>query len=143
MMLPAGLQQWLLAYKDILWPLGLLSLAFLVLGVVLLPVIVVRLPSDYLARGKRSVRRRFASMSMGGRIYLLVKNLFGGLLALAGIVMLVTPGQGLISIIVGVGMLDIPQKRRLLKLLAGRPGVLRSVNRFRARFGEPPLQPPG
>lgn len=142
MVLPEGLQQWLLAYKDILWPLGLLSLAFLVVGIVLLPVIVVRLPGDYLLRDKRSVRRRFARMTIGGRIYLLAKNLFGGLLVLAGIVMLVTPGQGLISIVVGVGMLDVPQKRRLLKLLAGRPGVLRTVNRFRARFGQPPLQPP-
>jgi hypothetical protein len=142
MVLPEGLQQWLMTYKDILWPLGLLSLAFLVAGVVLLPVVVVRLPNDYLVRGKHSVRRRFARMTIGGRIYLIVKNFFGAVLVLAGIVMLVTPGQGLISIAVGVGLLDIPQKQRLLKLLAGRRGVMRTINRFRARFGQPPLQPP-
>lgn len=142
MVLPEALQQWLMAYKDILWPLGLVSLAFLVLGVVLLPVIVVRLPSDYLTRGKRSVRRRFVRMTIGGRIYLLAKNCFGGLLVLAGIIMLVTPGQGLISIAVGIGLLDIPQKQRLLRLLAGRRRVLHTINRFRARFGRPPMQPP-
>lgn len=142
MVLPDGLQQWLLAYEDILWPLGLLSLAFLFVGVVLLPVIVIRLPGDYLLRNKRSFRKRFVRMTISGRIYLLVKNVFGGLLVLAGLVMLVTPGQGLISIAVGIGLLDIPQKHRLLKLLAVRPGVLRTINRFRARFDRPPLHPP-
>lgn len=142
MMLPDGLRQWLLAYEDILWPLGLFSLVFLFVGAVLLPVVVIRLPSDYLLRGKRSFRRRFARMTIGGRVYLLLKNVFGGLLVLAGVVMLVTPGQGLISIAVGIGLLDIPRKHRLLKLLVGRPGVLRTINRFRARFDRPPLQPP-
>ena len=142
MTLPDGLQQWLLTYEDILWPLGLFSLAFLFVGAVLLPVIVIRLPGDYLLRGKHSVRKRFLHMTIGGRVYLLVKNVFGGLLVLAGLVMLVTPGQGLVSIAVGIGLLDIPRKHRLLKLLVGRPGVLRTVNRFRARFDRPPLQAP-
>jgi hypothetical protein len=142
MALPGGLQQWLLTYENILWPLGLFSLVFLFVGAVLLPVIVIRLPGDYLLRGKRSVRKRFVRMSLGGRAYLLLKNVFGGLLVLAGLVMLVTPGQGLISIAVGIGLLDIPRKHRLLKVLVGRPGVLRTINRFRARFDRPPLQPP-
>ena len=142
MVLPDGLRQWLLTYEDILWPLGLFSLAFLFVGMVLLPVIVVRLPADYLLRNKRSFRKRFVRMTIGGRIYLLVKNVFGGLLVLAGLVMLVTPGQGLVSIAVGIGLLEIPQKHRLLNLMVGRPGVLRTINRFRARFDRPPLLPP-
>lgn len=142
MTIPDGLQEWLNTHQEILWPAGFLSLAFLVLGLVLLPVIVVRLPSDYLVQGNRTFRKRFARMTIFGRIVLLVKNLFGGLLVLAGIIMLVTPGQGILSMVVGLGLMDFPRKQRLLRRTVGRKGLLRTINRFRARFARPPLQAP-
>lgn len=142
MAIPDWLQQWLRAYEYILWPAGFLSLGFLVMGVVLLPVIVVRLPGDYLLRGKRSFRKRMAGRTFAGRIYLVIKNLFGGLLVLAGIIMLVTPGQGLVSMVVGLGLMDFPQKQVLLRKILGRKGMLRTINRLRARFGRPPMEAP-
>ena len=36
-------------------------------------------------------------------------------------------------------MLDFPGKRRLERRLIGRPRILRSINRLRARFNRPPL----
>jgi hypothetical protein len=61
---------------------------------------------------------------------------------LAGIAMLLTPGQGILSIIVGLGMMDFPGKRAILLRVARQKRVLRAVNRLRRRFGRKPLAPP-
>jgi hypothetical protein len=58
----------------------------------------------------------------------------GFLLSLPGI-----PGQGLLTILLGVMLLDFPGKRRLERRLIGMPRVLDRVNRLRVRFGKPPL----
>jgi hypothetical protein len=68
------------------------------------------------------------------------KNLIGGVLVVVGLVFLLTPGQGLLTILIGVMLLDFPGKRWLEKKLISRPSVLRAVNRLRARFGKEPLQ---
>lgn len=47
----------------------------------------------------------------------LVKNVFGFVLIVAGIVMLVTPGQGLLTIFLGLAIADWPGKRRFFRWL--------------------------
>jgi hypothetical protein len=61
--------------------------------------------------------------------------LFGLLLSLPGV-----PGQGLLTILLGLILLDFPGKRRLERWILRRPGILVRVNRLRHRFGRPPLQ---
>jgi hypothetical protein len=70
------------------------------------------------------------------------KNLAGVLLILLGIVMAVpgVPGQGFLTIIIGITLLNFPRKRRLERRLIGRPAILRAINRLRARFGHRPLE---
>ncbi|HYG08570.1 MAG TPA: hypothetical protein VD835_01220, partial [Pyrinomonadaceae bacterium] len=61
--------------------------------------------------------------------------LFGVLMSLPGV-----PGQGVLTILMGVMLLDFPGKRRLELKLVSRPNVLRAINRIRQRFDRPPLQ---
>lgn len=68
------------------------------------------------------------------------KNLLGGLLVLLGLPMLIGPGQGLLSILMGLSLLDIPGKRALERRIVQQKGVLAIVNRLRARAGSPPLE---
>jgi Flp pilus assembly protein TadB len=75
-------------------------------------------------------------------IYLVLKNIFGGVFVLAGLAMLVLPGQGIISIVLGLSLLSLPGKRRLVRRLVGLPSVLQTINRLRRRAGKPPLQAP-
>jgi hypothetical protein len=56
--------------------------------------------------------------------------------------MLVTPGQGILTILVGLLLMNFPGKYRVERWLVTRPGVLRSLNRLRKRRGEPPFQVP-
>jgi hypothetical protein len=69
------------------------------------------------------------------------KNLLGLALVALGIVLSIpgVPGQGLLTVLVGLVLLDIPGKRRLVLSLARRPWIQRSVNGLRARFGRPEM----
>jgi hypothetical protein len=70
---------------------------------------------------------------------------FGGLVLVAiGAVLSIPgiPGQGVLTILVGLFLVDFPQRRRLERALVKRPGVLLTLNRLRVRFGRPPLLPP-
>lgn len=69
------------------------------------------------------------------------KNLSGLALIMVGIVLSVPgiPGQGLLTILIGLMLLDIPGKHRLARTLVRRPRILRTMNRIRSLFGRPPL----
>jgi hypothetical protein len=53
--------------------------------------------------------------------------------------MIFTPGQGVLSILLGLSLLDIPGKKKFERKLIQQEGVLKVVNRLRARRGQPPL----
>ena len=72
-------------------------------------------------------------------LVLLAKNLLGVVFVLMGIAMLVLPGQGLLSIFVGVMLLNFPGKYRFERWLIKKPSVLRSINWLRRKSRRPPL----
>ena len=69
------------------------------------------------------------------------KNLLGFFLVILGIVMSLpgVPGQGLLTIFIGLVLLDVPGKRALERRIVAIPAVLRACNRLRARFDKPPF----
>lgn len=71
-----------------------------------------------------------------------IKNLLGVFLILLGIVLSLPgiPGQGILTILLGLIMLDIPGKRPLEARIIQRPTVLAAVNKLRAKYERPPLQ---
>jgi len=107
-------------------------------SIAVVAVLLVQLPATYFLdshpRGGRGDQHPILRWAV-----LVVKNLVGAVLIGAGIVMLVTPGQGALTILIGVMLLDFPGKRRLERKLIGRPPALRAINRLRARFGKPPV----
>lgn len=95
---------------------------------------------DHFVVDQSAVARRFKSV--GARIaYTLAKNLLGVVLVCVGVVLSLpgVPGQGLLTILVGLVLLDIPSKRRFELRQVSRPRVLSAINRLRARFGKAPL----
>lgn len=77
---------------------------------------------------------RHPVVRVAGRI---VKNLVGVALLVIGIVLSLpgVPGQGLMTILIGLMLVDFPGKRSLERRMIGRPRILRAVNRLRRRFG--------
>jgi hypothetical protein len=66
-----------------------------------------------------------------------LKNLLGATLLVAGLVMLVMPGQGILAILIGLSLLDFPGKRELERRLVARPRVIRFLNLVRRQAGQP------
>jgi hypothetical protein len=71
----------------------------------------------------------------------ILKNVFGVFLILLGIVLSLPgiPGQGILTILLGIIMLDIPGKRPIEARIIKRPALLAVINKLRARYDKPPL----
>lgn len=102
-------------------------------------LIVIKLPPDYFA-GKEDKRPRvYSHLRPVHLIVVGLKNLLGLVFVCTGLVLLLTPGQGVLTVLIGVMLLDFPGKYRLEKRLIARQGVMESINRLRRRFRKPPL----
>ena len=71
----------------------------------------------------------------------ILKNIFGVFLVALGILLSLpgVPGQGFLTILLGIIMLDIPGKRPIEARIIKRPTVLAAINNLRARYKKPPL----
>jgi hypothetical protein len=100
---------------------------------------IVRLPADYF--DVRVPRQFLAHGNVALRWAIVVlQNIAGFILVLAGIIMLVLPGQGVLTVLIGVSLMDFPGKRKLEARLIGQRLIFAGVNRLRARFGKPPFE---
>jgi hypothetical protein len=70
------------------------------------------------------------------------KNILGVLLVAVGIVMSLpgVPGQGLLTVLLGIMLLDFPGKRSVEQKLLKRPAIQNAITRLRKRFDKPPLE---
>jgi hypothetical protein len=127
---------WLGAHEALLWWLVVASIASLVLCAAFLPVVLVRLPVDYF-----SPHRPHAPWprTLLGWLTRIASNVAGVVFVCAGVAMLVLPGQGLLTIFVGLLLLEFPGKRRLERGIVARPAIRRFVDRIRGRRGRPPF----
>lgn len=135
--------EWLAANGGLLGWLAFASVVMFVGSLLLVPVLVARIPADYFLR-ERGAGTRFSRHHPLLRLTLVVvRNLLGGVLLLAGIAMLFLPGQGVLTILIGVMLMDFPWKFELERRIVRTPTVLRSINWLRERASRPPLEVPG
>ncbi|MBA3765804.1 MAG: hypothetical protein H0W99_02215 [Acidobacteria bacterium] len=106
----------------------------------LVSLMLVRLPATYFhSSHDRSLWvDRHRAVRWSGMI---MKNLIGVVLIILGVIMSLpgVPGQGILTILLGLMLLDVPGKRSWEQKLVKRPKVLRTINQLRGKFGKPPL----
>ena len=117
-----------------------ISLATFVVSAVALPWLLTRLPEDYFDETSPIAHPPWPRHRALYWAWRLLKNLLGAGLLEAGCVMLITPGQGILTIMAGLWLADLPGKRRWERYLIGRPKVLASINWIRQKSGQPPLR---
>jgi hypothetical protein len=117
--------------------LGIISAITFVLSLLLLPWFIARIPADYFTR-QRDPHRWHVLLQPRA----ILRNLLALPVLLAGIAMLVLPGQGLLTIMIALGMMIFPGKFELEKWIVTRKGVLKAVNWIRKQSQHPPLQAP-
>jgi len=116
------------------------SLFTLLAVLVAVPWIVRRLPADYFSEPRRHPLDR--RVGLWGVLLAGLKNLLGALLVAMGIIMLFTPGQGLLTLLAGLLLMNFPGKYRLEQALVAREQVFRGLNWMRRRHGLPPFEAP-
>ena len=95
------------------------------------------IPSDYFIR--KDVSRFKTNNPLLWYLVLLIKNILGYSLIIGGIMMLVLPGQGLFTIIIGLMLSNYPGKYYIEKRFVEIPAVFKSINWLRAKSNKPPI----
>jgi purine-cytosine permease-like protein len=134
--------EWIRGHELALWWMGTLSLVMFLASLILIPMLVVHIPPDYFLRKKRKLANLQGRYSVIGLTGIVIKNILGIVFVLAGLAMLILPGQGVITILIGVMMLNFPGKLALEKRIVQEPNVLRAINWMRAKASKPVLQIP-
>jgi hypothetical protein len=118
----------------------LISVVTFVGSIGVVSVVLVKLPANYFhsSHDREFLTHRHPVLRMIG---IFLKNLLGLVLVGFGIVMSLpgVPGQGVLTILLGIMLLDFPGKRGLEVKLVSRPKVFHAINGLRARFSRPPL----
>ena len=111
-----------------------------VASLVFVPWAIVQLPADYFHHHRRQ-RARWNTLHPALRFLLLLgKNLLGAILVIIGLAMLVLPGQGLLTILMGILLLDFPGKFKFERWLISRKPILRTSNWLRQKAHKEPLR---
>jgi hypothetical protein len=130
---------WIQGHQAILWWLAVLSIITFVATLVAAPLLVLRIPSDYFAPGRHHRKLWTDRHPLVRGMLMAGKNLLGCVFIGTGILMLVLPGQGVLTILAGIMLLNFPGKYRLERWVVTRPQVLQSINWLRRRAGRVPL----
>jgi hypothetical protein len=119
------------------WGVGI-SIVAAVGSLALAIAVVIAWPPDRFTRDQPPGNGHVVWRAIG----LVAKNLGGVLLVLLGMVMALPgiPGQGFLTMLIGLTMIDFPGKKKLERRLLRHPRFLHAINRLRARFKRPPLE---
>lgn len=130
------------AHAELFDLLGGASVLIFILSLVSVPWLVARIPEDYFLSPKPYVYYHEFRHPVIRILILIVKNVVGMVLLLSGISMLILPGQGILTIMMGLVLLNFPGKRRFERWLIRKQSISRALNWLRRRAGHAPLLEP-
>ena len=117
------------------WLAGISIITF-ILSLLCIPLAVGLLSPDCFIK-LSSAKRTRPRLTAGFLLLLIIRNLLGILLGVAGVAMLFLPGQGLLTILLGILLISFPGKHRLIIRLIRRPSVRRSLDWIRVKRNKP------
>jgi archaellum biogenesis protein FlaJ (TadC family) len=119
-----------------------LSVVMFFASLLSLPFLVSLIPADYFQYAEPYRTSHDFKHPVIRHLIIAIKNALGWLLIIAGIIMLVLPGQGLITIVTGLMLINFPGKRSVERKLVGNRRILRTINWLRAKRNREPLIAP-
>lgn len=115
---------------------GGLSAVLFVGTLIAVPVLIAQMSPDYFVRTNSAAQDLTVPRRWVRRV---VRNVVGLLLVAVGVAMLVLPGQGVLTILIGLAVCEFPGKRRLERRIVASPRIRRALNWMRARSSRPPF----
>jgi hypothetical protein len=140
--LPKLALEWINVSESTLWYVGIISIMTFVGSLLLVPILIIKLPENYFLSAQRSTTGMKLKHPVLHFMMNTLKNMVGITLILCGVVMLVIPGQGLLTILLGFFLMDFPGKYHLEQRLVQQKKVLESLNWIRLRANKPKLNIP-
>ena len=132
--------QFLSEYTLLLEWLGLLSVLTFIGSLIAIPWIIARLPINYFIRHRQLFAESHSRHPLVARLTFVLRNFVGIVFLVAGIVMLILPGQGIITILIGISFMDYTQKHHLVDYFVRRQTVIRLLHWIRKKEKKPPLE---
>ena len=125
--------------ENLILILGIVSVVSFLTTLAVIPWILLKIPADYFSEPRRVSLVSSETHPSLRIVVLLAKNVVGVAVVLLGTALLVLPGQGLLTILIGVVLIDFPGKYKFQRWLISREPVLRSANWLREKGGKEPL----
>ena len=119
--------------------LGILSILTFIGSLLVVPWLILRLSPDYFIRHRLNVIERHRQHPVLGVIIFFLRNAVGFGLFAAGMAMLLMPGQGILTMFIGLSFMDFPGKHRLLEKMVQVRSVQQSLNWIRRKGGKEDL----
>ncbi len=138
----AHLYEWFRGNETLWVWLGVVSVVMFIATLLAVPFVVSRIPTDYFIREHKP--RRQTPDTPARLLWLVVKNVLGVILLLAGLAMLILPGQGVLTMLLGMMLMNFPGKYELERRIIQQPTILKTLNWMRHRAQRPALmvEPP-
>ena len=130
---------WIINHRILLGWLGAASVVTFLATLFIVPWLVVRIPADYFTHQKRHRQAKQSRHPVVQITMVIAKNILGCFFVVIGFLMLFVPGQGIMTMLIGVTFLDFPGKYLLERFLVSCGPVFRSMNWLRHRTGRDPL----
>jgi len=124
----------------LLW-LGTISVFTFVISLLSLPWLVARIPADYFNHEYRIPTHWKQEHPLVRTFFLVIKNLLGYVLLVGGFIMLFIPGQGILTMAIGLMLMDYPGKYQLERRIVAIPAVFKGLNWLRKKAHVQPLNP--
>ncbi|WP_345975233.1 PGPGW domain-containing protein [Sulfurimonas sp. HSL3-7] len=134
-----SLIQWIAEHHVLLTGIGFASTVLFIVTLFFLPWLVAQIPSDYFSHKRREPPQWKELHPLFRYIILILKNIIGLILLMAGFAMLLLPGQGWLTILLGLMLMDYPGKFQLERKIVSQPKLLRLINWLRVKQHQPPL----
>ncbi len=126
-------------YKYELFVLAWISIGLLIISLAIIPFVVINMPENYFSGHYRVRASKKSNYPIIAQLLAGLKNLIGFIFILFGILMLVLPGQGILTILMGLFLMNFPGKYKFERKLVSIPKVLKSLNWIRSKANKPQL----
>ena len=124
-------------YKNLILWFGSISLFVFLFSLLSIKWLVSLIPEDYFINKRVSKIRSINPLLW--YVFLIIKNIIGYSLILGGVMMLVLPGQGVFTIIIGLMLSNYPGKYSIERKFIAIPSILKSINWLRRKSNKPPI----
>tara|TARA_B100000579_G_scaffold336478_1_gene287335 strand:+ start:76 stop:528 length:453 start_codon:yes stop_codon:yes gene_type:complete len=131
---------WFSDHPEVLIGLGISSILIFIISILGISWFVAQIPEDYFLSSQRKPSKLQEQKPILRLALIFGKNIIGFALIIGGLLMLILPGQGMLTIVTGLLLINYPGKYKLEQKLVAMPSVFRALNWIRVKANKPRLR---